>query len=68
MQPSRNSADGLKASDVDPRIVFHQGIPSGGAKFAYDTIQQILALSTKYVDVPLLPSFESLINYIVLFC
>ncbi|TKY70241.1 Syntaxin-binding protein 5 [Spatholobus suberectus] len=42
-----NSSDGLKASDVDPRLVFHQGIPSGGAKFAYDNIQKILALSTK---------------------
>lgn len=49
MQPGGSSADGLKASDVDPRLVFHQGIPSGGAKFAYDTIQKILALSTKYV-------------------
>ncbi|KAL2966240.1 hypothetical protein AAZX31_16G104900 [Glycine max] len=42
-----NSSDGLKASDVDPRLVFHHGVPSGGAKFAYDTIQRILALSTK---------------------
>ncbi|KHN41818.1 Syntaxin-binding protein 5-like [Glycine soja] len=35
------------SSDVDPRLVFHQGVPSGGAKFAYDNIQKILALSTK---------------------
>jgi hypothetical protein len=49
MQPGGNSAEGLKASDVDPRVVFHQGIPSGGAKFSYDPIQKILALSTKYV-------------------
>lgn len=49
MQPGGNSIEGLKASDVDPRVVFHQGIPSGGAKFAYDSIQKILALSTKYV-------------------
>ncbi|WVZ11788.1 hypothetical protein V8G54_016318 [Vigna mungo] len=42
-----NSVDGLKASDVEPRLVFHQGVPSGGTKFAYDNIQKILALSTK---------------------
>ncbi|KAK8471598.1 hypothetical protein PHAVU_003G270100 [Phaseolus vulgaris] len=42
-----NSSDGLKASDVDPRLVFHHGVPSGGTNFAYDTIQRILALSTK---------------------
>ncbi|KHN38837.1 Syntaxin-binding protein 5 [Glycine soja] len=47
MQTGGNSSDGLKASDVDPRLVFHHGVPSGGAKFAYDTIQRILALSTK---------------------
>ncbi|KAK7360314.1 hypothetical protein VNO77_02298 [Canavalia gladiata] len=41
------SSDGLKASDLDPRLVFHQGVPSTGAKFAYDPIQKILALSTK---------------------
>lgn len=46
-KPGGNSIEGLKASDVDPRVVFHQGIPSGGTKFAYDTIQKILALSTK---------------------
>lgn len=51
MQPGGSSFDGLKASDVNPRVVFHQGIPSGGAKFAYDTIQKILALSTKYVSL-----------------
>ncbi|KAK7252631.1 hypothetical protein RIF29_36717 [Crotalaria pallida] len=47
MKPSGKSSDGLKASDVDPRLVFHQGVPSGGAKFAYDNIHKILALSTK---------------------
>ncbi|CAJ2635925.1 unnamed protein product [Trifolium pratense] len=46
-KPGGNSPEGLKASDVDPRVVFHQGIPSGAAKFAYDPIQKILALSTK---------------------
>ncbi|CAL0313098.1 unnamed protein product [Lupinus luteus] len=47
MQPSGNSLDGLKASDVDPHLIFHQGVPSGSTKFAYDTIQKILSLSTK---------------------
>jgi len=49
LQAVGNSVDGLKASDVEPRLVFHQGVPSGGTKFAYDNIQKILALSTKYV-------------------
>ncbi|KAF3440877.1 hypothetical protein FNV43_RR19163 [Rhamnella rubrinervis] len=40
-------SDGLKSSDVDPRVVFHYGIPSGSNMFAYDSIQKILALSTK---------------------
>jgi len=51
MQTSGNSSDGLKASDVDPRLVFHHGVPSGGAKFAYDTTLRILALATKYVPL-----------------
>ncbi|KAF1874946.1 hypothetical protein Lal_00007562 [Lupinus albus] len=46
-QPSGNSPDGLKASDIDPRLVFHQGVPSCGSRFAYDNIHKILALSTK---------------------
>ncbi|XP_021911469.1 uncharacterized protein LOC110825315 isoform X2 [Carica papaya] len=41
------SSDGLKSSDVDPRVVFHYGIPSGSAMLAYDTIQNIIAISTK---------------------
>ncbi|XP_020218072.1 uncharacterized protein LOC109801420 [Cajanus cajan] len=43
----KTASDGLKGSDVDPCLVFHQGVPSGGTKFAYDNIQKILALSTK---------------------
>ncbi|KAG5245445.1 syntaxin-binding protein [Salix suchowensis] len=39
--------DGLKPSDVEPRLVFHYGIPHGATKFAYDTIQKILAISTQ---------------------
>ncbi|CAL0314269.1 unnamed protein product [Lupinus luteus] len=46
-QPSGNSPDGLKATDINPRLVFHQGVPSRGSKFAYDNIHKILALSTK---------------------
>ncbi|KAJ8763993.1 hypothetical protein K2173_004864 [Erythroxylum novogranatense] len=39
--------DGIKSSDVDPRLAFHYGIPSGAAMLAYDPIQKILAISTK---------------------
>ncbi|KAH9710609.1 Lgl C domain-containing protein [Citrus sinensis] len=41
------SSDGLKSSDVDPRLVFHYGFPSGCNKFAYDPLQKILAAATK---------------------
>ncbi|XP_031269259.1 uncharacterized protein LOC116127759 isoform X2 [Pistacia vera] len=44
--PGGNS-DGLKSSDVEPREVFHYGIPSGSNMFAYDPIQKILAVATK---------------------
>ncbi|KAB2094907.1 hypothetical protein ES319_A02G191900v1 [Gossypium barbadense] len=44
-KPGVNS-DGLKASDVDPHLVFHYGIPLGCCMFAYDSIQKILAIST----------------------
>ncbi|XP_020997668.1 uncharacterized protein LOC107487292 [Arachis duranensis] len=44
---SGNSLDGLKAKDVDLRLVFHQGLPSCGAKFAYDHIHKTLAISTR---------------------
>ncbi|KAH7849902.1 hypothetical protein Vadar_024735 [Vaccinium darrowii] len=39
--------DGIKPEEVDPRLVFHFGIPSGANLLAYDSIQQILAISTK---------------------
>ncbi|XP_054775821.1 uncharacterized protein LOC129284382 [Prosopis cineraria] len=45
-KPAGNS-DGLKASDLDVRLVFHYGVPSNGTKLAYDNNQKILALSTK---------------------
>ncbi|OMO83377.1 hypothetical protein COLO4_22550 [Corchorus olitorius] len=39
-------SDALKASDVDPHLVFHYGIPLGCCMFAYDSLQKILAIST----------------------
>ncbi|RHN54456.1 putative transcription factor WD40-like family [Medicago truncatula] len=45
-EPGGNSSNGLKASDVDPRLVFHHGVPSGATKFTCDNIHNILALST----------------------
>ncbi|XP_024641061.1 uncharacterized protein [Medicago truncatula] len=45
-KPGGNSSNGLKASDVDPRLVFHHGVPSGATKFTCDNIHNILALST----------------------
>lgn len=46
VQPGGNS-DGLKGGDIDPRVVFHHGVPSGSNTLAYDSIQKILAVSTK---------------------
>lgn len=46
LQPVAN-LDGVKSEEVDPRLVFHYGIPSGAILLAYDSIQQILAISTK---------------------
>ncbi|KAK2966840.1 hypothetical protein RJ640_027799 [Escallonia rubra] len=41
------SSEGLKPEDVNPRLVFHYGIPSGSLLLAYDSIQTIFAISTK---------------------
>ncbi|XP_050379667.1 uncharacterized protein LOC126797017 isoform X2 [Argentina anserina] len=41
------SSDDLKGGDIDPRVVFHNGVPSGANTLAYDSIQRILAVSTK---------------------
>ncbi|KAF6154364.1 hypothetical protein GIB67_026820, partial [Kingdonia uniflora] len=38
---------GIKANEINPRIVRHYGIPSGSQSLAYDSIQKILAISTK---------------------
>ncbi|CAA0836799.1 Transducin/WD40 repeat-like superfamily protein [Striga hermonthica] len=40
-------SDSLEPDDVSPRLVFHYGIPSGSMLFTYDSIQHILAISTK---------------------
>ncbi|XP_059623340.1 uncharacterized protein LOC132266480 [Cornus florida] len=45
-KPGGNS-NGLKSDDVNPCLVFHYGIPSGSILLAYDSIQKILAISTK---------------------
>ncbi|XP_008448470.2 uncharacterized protein LOC103490647 isoform X2 [Cucumis melo] len=42
-----NTFDSLKGSEVEPRLAFHNGIPSGSTISAYDSIQKILALSTR---------------------
>lgn len=39
--------DSLKGCEVEPRLAFHYGIPSGSTTSAYDSIQKILALSTR---------------------
>uniref|UniRef100_A0A803NQD0 Lethal giant larvae (Lgl)-like C-terminal domain-containing protein n=1 Tax=Cannabis sativa TaxID=3483 RepID=A0A803NQD0_CANSA len=36
----------VKGCDVEPRLVFHHGIPSTSSLFAYDPIQNTLAIST----------------------
>lgn len=43
----RGDLDGLKPDDVNPRCVFHYGIPSGSVLSAHDSIQKIVALATK---------------------
>ncbi|KAJ0468608.1 putative transcription factor WD40-like family [Helianthus annuus] len=38
--------DGLKSDEVNPRLIYHYGPPSGCNLLAYDPIQKILAMST----------------------
>ncbi|KAK3410574.1 uncharacterized protein LOC104422838 isoform X1 [Eucalyptus grandis] len=52
-KPGGRNTEGLKSSDINPHIVFHYGIPSGCTKFAYDSIQSILAVSTKNGQIKL---------------
>ncbi|XP_019233700.1 PREDICTED: uncharacterized protein LOC109214258 isoform X2 [Nicotiana attenuata] len=40
-------SDGLKPEHINPRCVYHYGIPSGTVLSAYDSIQKIVALATK---------------------
>ncbi|KAF5184845.1 Syntaxin-binding protein, partial [Thalictrum thalictroides] len=46
--------NGIKASELNPRLVFHNGIPSASISLAYDSIQNILAISTKDGRIKLL--------------
>lgn len=48
VQPGEN-LECLKPEDVNPRLAFHYGLPSSAAMFAYDPVQKILAVSTKFV-------------------
>ncbi|CAH9105937.1 unnamed protein product [Cuscuta europaea] len=41
------NVDGLKSDDVNPRLVYHYGVPQGSLQLSYDSIQNILAISTK---------------------
>nr|GLL19078.1 uncharacterized protein LOC109167710 isoform X1 [Ipomoea trifida] len=41
------NVDGLKPDDVNPRLVYHYGVPPGALLLSYDSIQKILAISTK---------------------
>ncbi|KAI3426606.1 uncharacterized protein J3R85_009800 [Psidium guajava] len=52
-KPGGRSSEGLRSCDVDPHMVFHYGIPSGCTKFACDSIQNILAVSTKNGQIKL---------------
>lgn len=40
--------NGLKAEDVKPRTNFHYGIPPDSTTLAYDPVQRILAISTRW--------------------
>ncbi|MQL92976.1 hypothetical protein Taro_025611 [Colocasia esculenta] len=40
------ASGGLRAEDIDPRLVFHYGVPAGSNSLAYDPIQKIIAIAT----------------------
>ncbi|XP_039134048.1 LOW QUALITY PROTEIN: uncharacterized protein LOC120271389 [Dioscorea cayenensis subsp. rotundata] len=42
-----SAINGLRAEDVNPRLVFHHGVPSGSSSLAYDSIHNILAIATR---------------------
>ncbi|GAB4847625.1 hypothetical protein Ancab_026686 [Ancistrocladus abbreviatus] len=48
------STENLKPEDLDLHVAFHYGIPSGSFMFAYDSLQKILAISTKDGRIKLL--------------
>lgn len=43
---------GLQGSELDPKIVFHYGIPSTASVLAFDPIQRLLAIGTLSVLSP----------------
>ncbi|CAM8948054.1 unnamed protein product [Rhodiola kirilowii] len=45
--------DGLKPEGLNPRTAFHYGIPEGSIKLAYDSLQNILAVSTRNGQIKL---------------
>ncbi|KAL9678946.1 hypothetical protein QQ045_016798 [Rhodiola kirilowii] len=45
--------DGLKPDGLNPRTAFHYGIPEGSIKLAYDSLQNILAVSTRNGQIKL---------------
>ncbi|GFP88150.1 syntaxin-binding protein 5 [Phtheirospermum japonicum] len=53
LQQQAGFSDSLDPDDVSPHLVFHYGIPSGSMLLAYDSIQQILAISTKAGQIKL---------------
>ncbi|KAF9607948.1 hypothetical protein IFM89_003868 [Coptis chinensis] len=53
-KPGGGNINSIKASELNPRVAFHYGIPSGSIKLAYDSIQKILAISTKDGRIKLL--------------
>ncbi|OVA00628.1 WD40 repeat [Macleaya cordata] len=54
MQQPGGNLNTLKSNDVNPRLVFHYGIPTGAVQLAYDSVQKILAISTKDGRIKLL--------------
>ncbi|KAL6559585.1 hypothetical protein OROGR_004702 [Orobanche gracilis] len=69
-------SDSLRPDDVNPRLVFHYGIPSGSTLLAYDSIQQILAIPAKDGQIKLfgkdgsqalLESSETILSKFLLF-
>ncbi|XP_038975430.1 uncharacterized protein LOC103720924 isoform X1 [Phoenix dactylifera] len=45
--------NGIREEDVNPRLIFHYGVPAGASSMAYDPIQHILAISTRNGQIKL---------------